>query len=117
MEGDSSSMNRRSCPKARRSNSSPWLPGSTRRTALHCMWRAPQGDRRHVVLCLVAATLWFGLAVFEPRTRPPSFGFTVASFLAIGLFKALRGGAARLRPSAICGRFVATHAKYADVMT
>lgn len=62
-----------------------------------CMWRAPQGDRRHVV-CLVAATLWFGLVVFEPRTRTPSFGFTVTSFLAIGLFKALRGDATRLRP-------------------
>lgn len=63
-----------------------------------CMWRAPQGYRRHVVLCLVAATLWFGLVVLEPRTRTPSAGFAVTSFLAIGLFKALRGGATRLHP-------------------
>jgi hypothetical protein len=54
-----------------------------------------------VVLCVVAAALWFGLLIFEPRTRTLSFGFAVSSFLAIGLFKAFRGGATRLRPWAM----------------
>ena len=50
-----------------------------------CMWRWPQGDRWHVVLCVIAAELWCGLLVFEPRTRTPGFGFIVINFLIIGV--------------------------------
>ena len=48
------------------------------------MWRWPQADRWHVVLCVIAAALWCGLLLFEPRTRTPGFGFTIF-FLSIGL--------------------------------
>jgi drug/metabolite transporter (DMT)-like permease len=61
-----------------------------------CMWRTPRGDRWHVALCLSAAVIWSGVALFEPRTRTLGFGVVVGSFLALGLFKALQGRAARL---------------------
>ena len=60
-----------------------------------CMWRALSGDRWHVALCLSAAALWSGLALFEPRARTLGYGVAVASFLAIGVFKALQNRAAR----------------------
>ena len=52
-----------------------------------CMWRWPQADRWHVVLSVIAATLWGGLLLFEPRTRTPGFGFIVAYILSIGLLR------------------------------
>ena len=49
------------------------------------VWRWPQADRWHVVLCVIAAALWCGLLLFEPRTRTLGFGFIVLNFLMIGL--------------------------------
>ena len=50
-----------------------------------CMWRWPQADRWHVVLCVVVAALWCGVLWFEPRTRTTGFGFIVVALLTIGL--------------------------------
>ena len=50
-----------------------------------CMWRLPQADRWHVILCGIAATLWGGLLLFEPRTRTPGYGFIVINFLIIAI--------------------------------
>jgi hypothetical protein len=44
-----------------------------------CLWRAPHGDRLHVILCLFAATLWCGLLLFDPATRSPMFGFATST--------------------------------------
>ena len=55
-----------------------------------CMWRAPRADRWHVLLCVIAATLWSGLLVFEPRTRTLGCGVVVATFLIIGLSKPIQ---------------------------
>jgi hypothetical protein len=49
------------------------------------MWRWPQADRWHVVLCVIAAALWCGLLLFEPRTRTLGFGFIVINVLILGL--------------------------------
>jgi hypothetical protein len=54
------------------------------------MWRWPQADRWHVVLCLIAAALWCGLPLFEPRTRSAGFGFIVIYFLIVALSKPFR---------------------------
>jgi len=53
------------------------------------MWRWPQADRWHVVLCVIAAALWCGLLLFEPRTRTAGFGFTVFFFI-IGLSRSFQ---------------------------
>ena len=55
-----------------------------------CMWRLPHPDRWHVVLCVIAAALWGGILLFEPRTRTSGFGLIVGSFLVIGLSQAFR---------------------------
>jgi hypothetical protein len=55
-----------------------------------CFWRVPQADRWHVVLCVIAAALWCGLLLFEPRTRTPPFGFVVVTFLVIGMSQPFR---------------------------
>ena len=55
-----------------------------------CLWRAPQADRRHVILCLIAAGLWCVLLIVDPGTRKPGFGFTTATFLFIGLSQPFR---------------------------
>jgi drug/metabolite transporter (DMT)-like permease len=55
-----------------------------------CVWRWPQGDRWHVVLCVIAAALWCGVLLFEPRTRTIGFGFIVMNFLMIGLSRPFR---------------------------
>ena len=55
-----------------------------------CVWRWPQADRWHVVLCIIAATLWCGLLLFEPRTRTPGFGFIVTYVLMVGLSRPFR---------------------------
>jgi len=54
-----------------------------------CFLRWPQGDRWHVALCIVAAALWTGCLLLEPRTRTFMFGFIVLSFLSIGLSRPL----------------------------
>ena len=54
-----------------------------------CFLRWPQGDRWHVVLCLVAAGLWSGLLLFVTDTRTPSFGLT-AFFVVVGLGRPLQ---------------------------
>lgn len=54
------------------------------------MWRAPQRDRSHLALRTVAAALWCGLLLFEPRTRTPAYGFAVVSFLVFGLGQPFR---------------------------
>lgn len=51
------------------------------------MWRALHGDRWHVVPCVIAAVLWGGLLLFEPRTRTPGYGFSVVTLLIFGLSK------------------------------
>jgi hypothetical protein len=55
-----------------------------------CMWRAPQADRLHVVLCLCAAALWCGPLLFDPVARNPPFGIAVITSLTIGLAKYLQ---------------------------
>jgi hypothetical protein len=49
-----------------------------------CFWRWPQGDGRHVVNCLLAASLWGGLLLLVPATRVAPFAIN-ATFLAIAL--------------------------------
>jgi Na+/H+ antiporter NhaD/arsenite permease-like protein len=56
-----------------------------------CMWRAPKADRWHVVLRLIAVTLWCGLLVFEPRTRTVGYGFVVTTFVIAALSEPLQG--------------------------
>ena len=55
-----------------------------------CMWRWPQGDRRHVVLCVMAAALWCAVLVIEPRTRTVGYGLIVVNFLIVGFSRPLR---------------------------
>jgi hypothetical protein len=55
-----------------------------------CVWRWPQADRGHVVLCIIAAALWSSLPTFEPSTRTPGFGFIVLYFLLIALSRPFR---------------------------
>jgi Na+/H+ antiporter NhaD/arsenite permease-like protein len=50
-----------------------------------CFWRIPQADRWHLALCGVAAALWGGLLLFEPRTRTPGYGFATVTFLICAL--------------------------------
>ena len=60
-----------------------------------CLWRLPQGDRWHVVLCGIAAALWGSLLLFEPRTRTAGYGFIVINFLIIALSGRARSGLRR----------------------
>ena len=46
-----------------------------------CLWRLPQSDRLHPILCGVAAALWCAVLLIEPRARTPIYGFTVLMFL------------------------------------
>ena len=55
------------------------------------MWRLPQADRWHRILCGIAAAVWFGLLLFEPRARTPGYGFVIMTLLVISL-------SARARP-------------------
>ena len=50
-----------------------------------CFWRVPQADRKHVILCFVAATLWAILPLFDPSTRTLGYGLVVVLFLIISL--------------------------------
>ena len=50
-----------------------------------CLWRIPQADRKHVILCLVAGVLWAALPLFDPSMRVLGYGFVVTSFLIISL--------------------------------
>jgi len=54
------------------------------------MWRWPQADRWHVMLCVIAVVLWCGLPWFEPSMRTTDYGFIVANFLIIGLSRTFR---------------------------
>lgn len=49
------------------------------------MWRLPHGDRWHFALCVIAAVLWCGLPLFEPRTRTFGYGLIASNFLIIAL--------------------------------
>ena len=55
-----------------------------------CFWRAPQADRLHVMLCLVAGCIWAALPVFEPSMRRSGYALIVAMFLVTGLMQPLR---------------------------
>jgi hypothetical protein len=55
-----------------------------------CFWRAPQADRLHVTLCIVAGVIWCSLPLFEPSMRRSGYALSVASFLIIGLAQPLR---------------------------
>jgi hypothetical protein len=55
-----------------------------------CFWRAPQADRLHVRLCLLAGGIWASLPLFEPSMRRSGYALVVATFLAIGLTQRLR---------------------------
>jgi uncharacterized membrane protein len=66
------------------------------------MWRWPQGDRWHRLLCAAAALLWCALPVVEPTTRTPAYGFVVLGFLWISVSRSrfsTRGSIARERDS------------------
>jgi len=54
-----------------------------------CFWRWPQADRGHVVLCIVAAGLWAGCLLLEPRMRTLGFLMIVSNFLIIALVRPL----------------------------
>ena len=43
-----------------------------------CFWRIPQADRLHVMLCLVAGSIWAALPVFEPSMRRS--GYALVAF-------------------------------------
>ena len=55
-----------------------------------CFLRWPQGDRWHVIFCLVAATIWAGLLFFVPATRAAGFAFVTLSFLSLALARPLQ---------------------------
>jgi hypothetical protein len=50
-----------------------------------CLWRVPQADRKHVILCLLAGALWAALPLFDPSMRKLGYAFVVAYFLIISL--------------------------------
>jgi hypothetical protein len=54
-----------------------------------CMWRAPQADRTHLLLCGAAGVLWAMLPLVEPSMRTVGYAFIVSSFLVIGLTQPL----------------------------
>ena len=55
-----------------------------------CFWRAPQADRLHVKLCLLAGSIWASLPLFEPSMRRSGYALIVATFLVTGLMQPLR---------------------------
>jgi uncharacterized membrane protein YjjB (DUF3815 family) len=55
-----------------------------------CFWRAPNADRWHVSLCLIAAGLWISLVFLDPTTRNPMFAVATSTFLIIALAKYFR---------------------------
>jgi hypothetical protein len=55
-----------------------------------CLWRAPQADQRHVILCGITAALWCGILLFEPRTRMSGYALIVVTFLITALAPAFR---------------------------
>ena len=55
-----------------------------------CFWRAPQADRWHLILCLVAAGLWGSLLLLDPSTRTPMFGVATSTFLIIAFAQYVR---------------------------
>jgi membrane protein implicated in regulation of membrane protease activity len=61
-----------------------------------CLWRIPQADRKHVILCFVAGVLWATLPLFDPSMRLAGYGFVVASFLVISLSQPRRRRRAEL---------------------
>ena len=50
-----------------------------------CMWRWPRADRWHYALSAVAAVLWTGLLILDPRVRTPGFALIVGGFMTIAL--------------------------------
>jgi hypothetical protein len=50
-----------------------------------CFWRAPQADRWHLVLWLIAVTIWSNLLLLGPSTRNPMFGVALGTFLMLAL--------------------------------
>ncbi|MEP7304115.1 MAG: hypothetical protein ABJA98_01230 [Acidobacteriota bacterium] len=63
-----------------------------------CVWRIPQADRWHVILCIIAGVLWCSLPVFEPSMRSSGYVLVVVAFLVIGLTQPLRRRAASPSP-------------------
>jgi hypothetical protein len=55
-----------------------------------CVWRIPQADRWHVILCIAAGLLWCSLPIFEPSMRSSGYALVVTAFLIIGLTQPLR---------------------------
>jgi hypothetical protein len=55
-----------------------------------CFVRWPQADRWHLGLTVVAAALWAGCLVLEPRTRTLMFGLIVLGFLSIAVSRPLK---------------------------
>jgi hypothetical protein len=53
------------------------------------MWRVPQADRWHLVLCVAALGLWVTLAVLLPPLRTPGYLVTASGFVAFGLLRYL----------------------------
>ena len=51
-----------------------------------CMWRAPQADKWHLVLCFIAAALWGGLLWFVPSLRILPFVVSALAFFGLGIF-------------------------------
>jgi len=55
-----------------------------------CMWRAPRGDRRHLVLTGTAGVLWCMLPFFDASMRTPGYGFIVGILTIIAMSQPLR---------------------------
>jgi hypothetical protein len=60
-----------------------------------CFWRTPQADRLHVMLCLVAGSIWAALPVFEPSMRRSGYALVVTGFLMTALLQPLRRSTTR----------------------
>jgi hypothetical protein len=52
-----------------------------------CMWRAPQADRWHAVLCTIAGMLWCIPPLLDPRARTARYASVAATLLIIGLLR------------------------------
>jgi hypothetical protein len=55
-----------------------------------CLWRIPQADRWHVVLCVAAGVIWCVLPMFEPSMRRSGYALVVTGFMVLSLTQPFR---------------------------
>jgi hypothetical protein len=63
-----------------------------------CLWRAPQADRWHAILCVLAGVFWGVLPIFDAPMRSSGYALVVASFLIVGLTQPMRRRAGSTLP-------------------